>query len=201
MKWYRKQINSLVAYFSILGFTIGLLLIIATLDNPEKVIVTNINTIKSVEASKIVPISNNIFQGTFEEPKYIKVFSVTEINNNKDKKIEFDGTLTGYGPDCIGCGGTLACPPNSNVRGGNIYYEDDNYGKIRILAADPSIPCGSIVKISNYTPIGKDFYGIVLDRGSDIQGLTMDLLYESENEVRKLGRTYNINFKLERWGY
>ncbi len=201
MKWYRKQINSLVAYFSILGFTICLLIIIATLDSPEKVIVTNINTIKSVEASKIVPISTNIFQGAYEEPKYIKVFSVAEINNNKDKKIEFDGTLTGYGPDCIGCGGTLACPPNSNVRGGNIYYEDDNYGKIRILAADPSIPCGSIFKVSNYTPMGEDFYGIVLDRGSDIQGLTMDLLYESENEVRSLGRTYNINFKLERWGY
>ena len=114
---------------------------------------------------------------------------------------EYTGRLTGYGPDCIGCGGTLACPPNSNVQGGNIYYEDDNYGKIRILAADPSIPCGSIVKVSNYTPLGEDFYGIVLDRGSDIQGLTMDLLYESENQVRNLGRTYNINFKLERWGY
>ncbi len=201
MKWYKKQINSLVAYFSILSFVIILLIIIAKLDTPETVVVTNINTIKSVEASKIMPITTNIFQGIFEAPEYKKVFSTAEISNHKSEKIEFDGTLTGYGPDCIGCSGILACPPNSKVLNGNIYYDDDKYGKIRILAADPSIPCGSIVKISNYTPIGEDFYGIVLDRGSDIHGLTMDLLYESENQIRTLGRIYNINFKLERWGY
>ena len=87
------------------------------------------------------------------------------------------------------------------MRNGNIYYDDKEYGRIRIVAADRSIPCGSIVKISNYKFSNGDFYGIVLDRGSSIVGLTMDLLYTSEKDTVVIGRTYNISFKIERWGY
>ena len=129
------------------------------------------------------------------------VDSIAELETSDNKKLEFTGTLTGYGPDCEGCSGIVGCSPYQNVQAGNIYYEDEIYGKIRILAADPSIPCGSIIKISNYNFIKGDFYGIVLDRGSAIQGLTMDLLYESEKDTLKIGRTYNINFKIERWGF
>ena len=88
-----------------------------------------------------------------------------------------------------------------NVTNGNIYYEDNEYGKIRILAADRSIPCGSIVKISNYKFIENEFYGIVLDRGSSIVGLTMDLLHEGEGDTIVVGRQYNINFEIVRWGF
>ena len=135
------------------------------------------------------------------ESEYIKVNNVLEIAANQNKKIEFEGTLTGYGPDCVGCGGKTGCSPRQDVRNGNIYYTDKNYGKIRILAADKTIPCGSIIKISNYKHASGDFYGIVLDRGSAVNGLTMDLLYETEKDAIHLGREFNINFKIERWGY
>ena len=201
MKMYKKQINSLTTYFGTLLFIIFILLLIATTNNDNKIVVSNVNTIKSVEASRIIPINSNFIQETQVFDKFVKVLSVSEIANHKNEKIEFTGTLTGYGPDCVGCSGNLGCSPHQNVQNGNIYYEDSKYGKIRILAADPSIPCGSIVKISNYNVVGEEFYGIVLDRGSAIKGLTMDLLYNSEAEVKNLGRAYNINFKLERWGY
>ncbi len=198
---YKKQINSLTIYFFTLLVIIFLLLLIASSNQPEKLIVSNINAIKSIEASRILPIKTNSKEAFQTVNKFVKVTSVTEIEKHKNEKIEFVGTLTGYGPNCIGCSGNLSCFPHTNVQNGNIYYEDASYGKIRILAADDSIPCGSIVKISNYVPMGSDFYGIVLDRGSAIKGLTMDLLYNDENEIKNLGRAYNINFQIERWGY
>lgn len=193
-----KQISPLKKYFFNLFYIIFLLFIIATSNIKSSIIVNNINTVKGVESSRIesfgLPFSNN-------SQEFIKVFSIDEINLNQNKKIEFTGTLTGYGPDCIGCSGIVGCSPYQNVKDGNIYYNDKNYGKIRILAADRNIPCGSIIKISNYKFIENEFYGIVLDRGSSIVGLTMDLLHESEEDTVVVGRQYNINFKIERWGY
>lgn len=189
-----KQIKSIRKYFLNLFYVIFLLFLIATSNTKNSIVVNNINTVKGVESSRIVKYEVNNLE------KFVKVFSVQEINLNQTKKIEFTGTLTGYGADCVGCSGILGCQPHQDVRNGNIYYNDNTYGKIRILAADSSIPCGSIVKISNYK-FSDDFYGIVLDRGSAIVGLTMDLLHESESDTIKIGRQYNINFKIERWGF
>ena len=193
-----KQINPLKKYFFNLFYIIFLLFLIATSNTKSSIVVSNINTVKAVESSRIeslgVPFSN-------KSQEFIKVFSTDEISLNQNKKIEFMGTLTGYGPDCVGCSGIVGCPPYQNVKNGNIYYEDSTYGKIRIVAADKNIPCGSIVKISNYPYIDGEFYGIVLDRGSSIVGLTMDLLYQNEQETIKIGRTYNINFQITRWGF
>ena len=47
----------------------------------------------------------------------------------------------------------------------------------------------------------KDFYAIVLDRGSAIVGLTMDLLYGSEKETVVVGRQRNIKFSIDRVGW
>ena len=198
----KKQTRQLATYFGILGFIIFLLFIVASSNSTSSIIVSNINNIKSIETSRRINFSSlNLDKLETNLYQAFKVFSISEVAANKDKVIEFEGTLTGYGPDCVGCSGNLGCAPYQNIKNGNIYYEDNQYGKIRILAADRSIPCGSIVKISNFRFIDGDFYGIVLDRGSAINGLTMDLLYNSEEETKKLGRSYNINFKIERWGY
>jgi len=194
LKNKKKQINSVKQYFSGLFLIIVLLFMVATSNSSKSITTNNVNTVKAVESSRIEKIE-------VVKEEFVKVNSITELETSENKKLEFTGTLTGYGPDCEGCSGIVGCSPYQNVQAGNIYYEDEIYGKIRILAADPSIPCGSIIKISNYNFIENDFYGIVLDRGSAIQGLTMDLLYESENDTLKIGRTYNINFKIERWGF
>lgn len=191
-----KKKNSLFFYLKKyclkLSYVSLILLVIMLGNNKNSITTTNINTVKSIKYAKITRTNVN---------SYYVVNSVSMIKEYGSKqKIEFIGTLTGYGPDCTGCSGIVACAPHPNVKD-NIYYEDKEYGKIRILAADRSIPCGSIIKISNYKFIGDDFYGIVLDRGSSIVGLTMDLLYSSEADTVIIGRQYQINFKIERWGY
>ena len=154
---------------------------------------SNINTVKSIQSSRI-----------YKEVDSIKLArNTSDIRKYGNRgKIQFIGTLTGYGPDCPGCEGMVYCRPNPNVQNGNIYYEDKEYGKLRILAADYSIPCGSIIKIENFKFIsGTEFYGIVMDRGSAIVGLTMDLLYPSEADTVIIGRQRNISFTIERWGW
>lgn len=158
------------------------------------ILTANVNTVKSIKYSKITAENRSEKYKVVNSTKMIKEYG-------KSEKLEFTGTLTGYGPDCVGCSGVVACAPHPNVKNNNIYYNDKEYGKIRILAADKSIPCGSIIKISNFKFIGDDFYGIVLDRGGAIVGLTMDLLYPSEADTVIIGRQYKINFKIERWGY
>ena len=173
-------------------FAVGFIIIGGS--NKTNIITSNIHNVKSVLSSRIV------------KKNVVTTKLVTNVNEIKkygiNTKIKFIGTLTGYGPDCEGCGGHVACRPNPDVRNGNIYYNDNTYGKIRILAADYSIPCGSIIHIENYKfAENNEFIGIVLDRGSAIVGLTMDLLYPSEADTVVIGRQRNISFTIERWGW
>lgn len=191
----KKSKASLIKYCLCFVYVFALLFVIASGNKITKTVTSNNNNVKSLQSSRIINEHDVI-----ETLKTVK--SVTDIKNyGKQYKINFTGTLTGYGPDCEGCSGVVACSPYSNVKN-NIYYTDKKYGKIRILAADPSVPCGSIVRISNYKfNDNQDFYGVVLDRGSAIKGLTMDLLYSSEKETELIGRNYNIKFTIERWGW
>ena len=192
----RKKKKNVIIYFSLVIYVFILAFIIIAGNKKTNIMTSNVNNVKAVQSTRIIHEDN--------VETYTKL--VTNTNDiktyGKDYTIEFMGTLTGYGPDCPGCGGMVACSPNPNVQNGKIYYTDDTYGKIRILAADKSIPCGSIIKIENFVFIpGNEFYGIVLDRGSAIVGLTMDLLYPSEADTVIIGRQRNIKFTIERWGW
>lgn len=108
----------------------------------------------------------------------------------------FSGKITTYGVDCYGCN-------FSNGRGGtatgialDIYHGVEQadgsfqpgikYGNYYIVAADPSIPMYSVLKISNHGLSGsgispdEPFYAIVLDRGGAIYGGHLDLYIGSE---------------------
>ena len=182
-------------YFLIIGLFVVAFIVMSG-NRKMNIVTSNVNNVKSLQSTRIInkPGSSS------------KIKLVTNTNDIRkygaSHQIEFNGTLTGYGPDCPGCSGVVACRPNPNVMNGNIYYTDGKYGKIRILAADYSIPCGSIIKISNFKFVpGNEFYGIVLDRGSAIVGLTMDLLYPSEDDTVIIGRQRNIRFEIRRWGW
>ena len=108
------------------------------------------------------------------------------------------GAISSYGPDCVGCSGTLAS--GFYAGNGNIYYQDSTYGSVRIVAGDRSYPFGTIVKVSG-TPLG-DFNAIVLDRGGGIgfgKRFLFDLLFPSEAEG--FGSYWNITFTIFRYGY
>lgn len=186
-------------YFIIIGLFV-IAFIVASGNRKIDIVTSNVHNVKSILSTRIVKTEDNTTT-TETKPKLITSLKDIKTYNFKDQ-LSFVGTLTGYGPDCKGCGGRVACSPNPDVRKGNIYYNDATYGKIRILAADKSIPCGSIIHIENFKYGNNgEIIGIVLDRGSAIVGKTMDLLYPSEADTVKIGRQYNIRFTIERWGW
>jgi len=151
----------------------------------------------------------------YEEKESIndKYFMENEVINT------YTGILTGYGPDCVGCGNfntnkvvTASGYHIADIVDGNIQaaftitYNDDEYGEVRIVAGDSTIPFKSIVRIT--IPNQEPIFAIVLDRGSTV-GFTncrssrgcltnFDLLYHTENE--SLGKTYNVKFEVLRIG-
>lgn len=156
----------------------------------------NINNITPTGPTKII---------TKEEPKTVpKQSNVLET---------FTGKLTGYGPDCAGCSGygNLACKTREktthSLKNNGIYYNDRDFGKVRIIAAATSkFKCGTIVKITKtgQTP----FIAVVLDTGGSMrkswtQGIVwMDLAYSTEAMAGSDNLTgQNIKFEIQRYGW
>ena len=113
----------------------------------------------------------------------------------------FNGPMTAYGPDCAGCLGYTAS--GYDVRDGNIYYYDETFGNIRIVAADKSLPFGTIIKISNLNVFTEPLLVIVLDRGSAIgfnKKTYFDLLYRNEAETDFFG-CRQASFEILRKGF
>ena len=137
------------------------------------------------------------------------VSKVIEIGTGK--KGIYEGMLTGYGPDCKGCSelGYVYCATkektyHSLVNDG-IYYNDHEYGEVRILAADHrEFPCGTIIEITN-SDREKEI-GVVLDTGSGMRNaysqgwILIDLAFEKE--ALALSTTNkNTHFEVKRWGW
>lgn len=109
----------------------------------------------------------------------------------------FVGRMSGYGPDCVGCSGYLAYK-SIYVGDGTIYYDDAEYGKIRIVAGDKSIPFGSIIRVND------SFLAIVLDRGGAIgfnKYFMFDLLYSNEAIANNNGILEDAKFEVLRYGF
>ena len=136
----------------------------------------------------------NIFK---EIPKEVMVASYVE-----PVLATYHGPITAYGPDCVGCK-TGHTASGYNVLNGNIYYNDKEYGKIRIVAADKSLPFGTIIRIKDLDVFSDPILAIVLDRGSAIgfkKKVYFDLLYESEKKTEFFGKRY-ATFEVLRRGY
>lgn len=128
----------------------------------------------------------------------------TPIQKQEKVLEKLKGALAGYGPDCYGCT-SFKTATGKYIGDGNIYYEDKEYGKIRIVAGDKSYPFGTIVKISNAFS-GKDstIYAIVLDRGGGVgkgKKFLFDLLFETEKAASLAGSKQNVDFEILRLGY
>ena len=138
--------------------------------------------------------------------------SVTEeVTIGTGPKAEYAGMLTGYGPDCVGCTGLLYCPDSdgkyhyltNDIE--STYFYDKEYGKVRILASDPTLfPCGTIIHIVNND---LDIYGVCLDTGIAMRNawrnygsVLIDLAFTSES-VTNVVTNRNTNFTVLRWGW
>ena len=165
----------------------------------------------------VILLEDNTKNDVLEEEQQNEENNVTRL----DPVIEtYTGILTGYGPDCTGCGNfntgkvsTASGYHVSNIVDGaiepafTITYDDEEYGEVRIVAADANIPFYSIIRIT-VPHWDSPVIAIVLDRGSTVgfencrseRGcLTQfDLLYPTEAE--SLGKTRNVTFELLRNG-
>lgn len=116
----------------------------------------------------------------------------------------FTGRLTQYGGDCVGCSGYAASgiqlSPSSGVNGSYTAKLNYNGGSYYALAADSSIPFGTIIEIRNHNyTIESVAYGIVVDRGGAIKGNKIDIFSGSEitgNKYFNGSTTSNVQFKI-----
>lgn len=176
--------------------TVALLLFIVVIGyNKEAVTTENISNVRSIQAVHLVSKYNKNLVKT----KTVKTFNEV-LKYASSMPVKFDGSITGYGPDCEGCGGRTGCPPRQNVKNGNIYFSDQEYGKVNIVATDSRIPCGSIIKITN-SSLGNEITAIALDRGGVIKGTLMDFLVESEKKAAKVVGRQKVTFEIVRWGW
>lgn len=142
-----------------------------------------------------------VIEGEKEDQEVVEETSLKDLNDFSDKVVieTFTGNLTGYGPDCYGCSGNTSTGYNLN---NSIYYEDPEYGTVRVLAADKYFPFYSIIRVSNVLGMD-DFLGIVLDRGGNVgfdRGTLFDLAFESEKSPNIIGLTQNVVFEVLRSG-
>lgn len=97
----------------------------------------------------------------------------------------FTGRLTTYGGDCTGCGGGSASgiklSAKTGVNNTNSPFFTYKGKKYYCLAADRSIPFGTVIKITNHRlKLPGTIYGIVVDRGGAIKGNKIDIFKGSE---------------------
>lgn len=125
----------------------------------------------------------------------------------------FVGRMTGYSAECAGCSkeGYVACftedKEQFSIIKDGLYYEDDEYGEVRVIAAaKQKFPCGTIVEINNQGD--EPYYTIVMDRGSAMNkaweqgGVVIDLSFDSDKDALASDLTgRNITFKVKRWGW
>jgi len=176
--------------------TVALVLFIIAIGYEEKSITTeNISSVRSIQAVHLVSKYNKNIVKT----KTVNTFNEV-LKYASSMPVKFNGSITGYGPDCKGCGGRTGCPPRQNVKNGNIYFKDQEYGKVNIVATDSRIPCGSIIKITN-SSLGKEVIAIALDRGGVIKGTLMDFLVETEAKAAKVIGRQKVTFEIIRWGW
>ena len=116
----------------------------------------------------------------------------------------FSGKLTTYGGDCNGCYGMSASgvslSPTTGVNYTNTGKLNYNGGSYYALAADPSIPFGTIIEIKNHNlSIEGTAYGIVVDRGGAIKGNKIDIFKGSQTGGTTYfsgGTSNNTQFKI-----
>lgn len=139
-----------------------------------------------------------------------QINEVVEVGTGKYG--EYTGIVTGYGPDCKTCDGRgyVACPTQTgkwtNLFTDGIFYDDERYGSLQILAADwRGFPCGTVIEINN-NDLSKPILGIVLDTGSAMRNaydkgyVHIDVAFETEVGL-VFNTNKNTNFSVKRWGW
>ena len=190
-----------IKYFGFVCFIFCFAFIVLSGNSKTSIETANVNSVKSLQALHIVNKYNSIKESLkkIDIPVFNSFSEAMSLASSMP--VAFMGKLTAYGPDCVGCSGNSACPPRQNFKNGNIYFDDQVYGKVRVVAADRSIPCGSIVRISGINIYDEPILAIVMDRGGAVNGNHMDLLFATQSNLEGFTTSSNIKFELIRYGW
>lgn len=167
------------------------------------------------EDTKSIYSLNSVYNNVPYRDDVIDEIAMSDDFADKNVIETFTGTITAYGPDCVGCigitssGYKVAEKVNGVFNTLTITYDDKEYGTLRIFAAATSkFPHGTIVRASGP---GIDGYimGIVLDTGGAMRNawargdVLMDLLFKTEydGECNLFGRKRNVTFEILRYGF
>ena len=159
----------------------------------------------SIVEKKYISIeNNNIAKYIDEESIDAKQVAMFEEEYNHASlylpNYSFVGELTGYVADCPLCSGYLACPPRTNALESGIYFDDKDYGTVRIVASSSTYSCGTILRFQTSRIQEEPVIAIVLYRG--VYGNYIDLLTDSEDyAIKNIGRIRNLNFEVLRTGW
>ena len=191
MRYKYKNYFPLIKYFFCLFLIITLVFLIALSNNRNIIVASNINTVKAIESSRIIKIET--IKEYEENLEYIEITNPEDLTLNINNYIKFKGRLKGYSLK-----NSLSCDVKSKIIN-DIYYKDETYDNIRILASSNIFPCGTIIQMSIEDK--STFYGIVLDNYTESSSFNFKLLFENKYIANYVGEYDNINFKLFRWGY
>lgn len=128
-----------------------------------------------------------------ESPKKIE-----ETKGQPEVLATYSGTMSFYSANCKGCMGSTAT--GIDISDGNLYYNDNEYGQVRIVATGSEIKPWSIIKIKN-SSLGSNVIAIALDKGSNIgvgKKFLIDMLTNSKEN--KSGIEKNITVEVLRSG-
>ena len=155
--------------------------------------------LEEVDDSVISPLGDEEEVKEEVKEKPVEEVVTTNVTSLEQEAIEtFTGVLTAYAGDCTGCSGIVASG-DVDIRK-TMYFEDPEYGTVRILAADrEKYPFYSIFRVSN-VPGMDPFIGIVLDRGGAITGKHLDLAFTGSESALTFDTSYNVTFELLRSG-
>lgn len=223
-KWFSLFI---VSAMNFLGFTVDEQKLEVAASNIDKNVsmVTEVipfETVKTYDSSipsniqKVLVEGKNGLAFTDDEGNKVTLEPVVheEIQVGTGAYGVFNGIMTGYGPDCDTCDGKgyVACrtvdKKDFNLIEDGIYYEDAEFGKVRVLAAALSVfPCGTIVEVDS-SNLGK-FTGIVLDTGYGMRKSLENGIYhfdvayttESDEMVAKTTNKKGVTYSVQRWGW
>ncbi|MDD2377668.1 MAG: hypothetical protein PHD10_00390 [Bacilli bacterium] len=218
-KWFHLLIISIISIYGSSSFNLK----VDNLNNnrslnvvntviPYKEIVKNNNKLPyNVRNVLVEGVEGIVYQENNEIVNVVREKVDKVIEQGTGPYSDYKGVMTVYGPDCSTCDGrgVLYCKTREGkwhtLTNDGIYYEDKDFGKVRIIAADHrKFPCGTIIKINNSD--FKDTLAIVLDTGSGMRKayeqnwILIDLAFATEKNIG-LGTNNNTNFSVQRWGW
>ena len=172
-----------------------------------------INPDNMVSSYNYILVEEPVIEQKVEDTVIVEETGDDNDNVTESTEAVYVGKMTGYGADCNGCSGvgTLSCRTIDGSKHtlsiDGEYYYDDNYGSVRIVAADLSqFPCGTIVKVDH--PNLGTFYAVVLDTGGSVQKawqngtVWMDLAFKTETDPNIYSSTSNnTTYSVQRWGW